>query len=234
MRSQLDPRLVAALEEQLEQRRAALARGAQHVGWKLGMGDRESIGGEIAVGYLTSATVLEPGARYWSEAGARLHADAEAVVELGRDVDPAAGAGTVAAAIAGYGAALELVDLAPVPGEPDAVVVANVFHRAVAFAELAPGAPTAPEVALAVDGEVRASGRWPDDLHERLWKAAVLLRAVGEQFRAGDGIITGSIVQVPVRAGERVAAEFVGVASVELQIEPHAAGVAGPGPNSAR
>ena len=86
------------------------------------MGDRERIEGSIAVGYLTSQTVLASGDRYGGAPDAHLHADAEAVVVLGSDVDPAGGVESVAGAIAGYEAALELVDLAPLDGEPDSVV----------------------------------------------------------------------------------------------------------------
>jgi len=217
---QIDGRLVAALLKQLEQRRAAFDRGARHVGWKLGMGDRERIGGHVAVGYLTSETVLEPGARYRAAKGAVLCADAEAMVELAGDVDPAAGPAAVAAAIGRYGGALELVDLARVPGEPDAVVAANVFHRAVALADLGSAPSEKLAVTVTVDGQVRASERWPGDLPKRLHDAAVVLEAVGERLRSGDRIITGSIVQVPIGPGERVAAGFGDDASVQLEIDP--------------
>jgi len=79
----VDSRLIAALRDQLAVRRRTLDEGAQHVGWKLGMGERESIGGHIAVGYLTSATVLAPGQAYAAPPGAKLHADVEACVRLG-------------------------------------------------------------------------------------------------------------------------------------------------------
>ena len=41
-----------------------MREGAERVGWKLGVGERERIGGELAVGHLTSATRLDPGATY--------------------------------------------------------------------------------------------------------------------------------------------------------------------------
>ncbi len=216
---ELDPRAVSALAEQLEQRRAALSRGARHVGWKLGMGDRESIGGEIAVGYLTSETVVDLGGHYRAVEGAELHADAEAAVELGSEIDPAGGAASAAEAIARYGAALEIVDLAPLAGEPESVVVANVFHRAVTLAALRAPLPSELAVRLSVNGELRATGRWPDDLAVRISTAARLLDAVGERFRAGDRIITGSIVQVPVAVSDEVVAEFGELAALRLEID---------------
>jgi 2-keto-4-pentenoate hydratase len=115
-----DPRLVSALEEQLTHRRRLLDAGATHVGWKLGMGDRESIGGEIAVGHLTSGTCLEPRSAYRTEReDAALHADAEVAVELGTDVEPDGDAASVRDAIAAYAAAVEIVDLTLLPGEPE-------------------------------------------------------------------------------------------------------------------
>ena len=75
----IDPRLAAALASQLGHWRATLGQGAARVGWKLGIGDRERIGGELAVGYLTSATCLDPGAAY--HGGGDLHADAEVAFE---------------------------------------------------------------------------------------------------------------------------------------------------------
>ena len=62
--SRIDPRLAAALAVQFEQWRAALRGGAGRVGWKLGMGHGERIGDEVAIGHLTSATLLDPGATY--------------------------------------------------------------------------------------------------------------------------------------------------------------------------
>jgi hypothetical protein len=40
----VDERLLSPLFTQLEHRHATLTRGARHVGWTLGLGDRESIG----------------------------------------------------------------------------------------------------------------------------------------------------------------------------------------------
>jgi 2-keto-4-pentenoate hydratase len=181
------------------------------------MGDRESIGGWIAVGYVTSETVLASRATYRADPRGDLHADAEATVEFARDVDAAGGTEAVRNAIGRYGAALEIVDLARVPGEPAAVVATNVFHRAVAFAELE--APPSGHVRILVNGEVRGAGVWPHEVVERLAAAARVLGAVGERLRARDRVITGSIVQVPIRVSDVVVADFGGLAEVRLRID---------------
>lgn len=124
-----------------------------------------------------------------------------------------------AAAIASYGAALEIVDLAPVPGEPEAVVARNLFHRAVSLMPLADHAPAGLETRITVNGALRGAAPWPHDLSVRLAQAARLLAAVGESMRAGDQIITGSIVQVPIGVGDVVVASFGDLAAVRLTVE---------------
>ena len=186
------------------------------------MGDRESIGGEIAFGHLTSATCLESGSTYRAgPPGGRLHADAEVAVEFGRDVDPRGDCASLKEAIAAYAAALEIVDLTHLPGEPESVVVTNVFHRAVAFGPWRDALPSGPVGArLLVDGVERAADRASDALVDRLLAAARLLGAVGERLAAGDRVITGSVVQAPVECGEEVAADFGALGAARLTIAP--------------
>lgn len=198
--SAIDPRLVSALRAQLA-RRGAGAR----VGWKVGRGDAERIGGSIVVGHLTSATLLDRGAVYRKRGGA-LHADAEVALELGDD-----------AAIGGYRVALELVDLAE-RGDAEAIVASNVFHRGVAFGGLSRARPNGLRGALIVNGELRDAAPIDEDFDDTVQTVARILAAVDERLSAGDRIITGSIVQVAVESGDAVAAEIEGLGRVEVSI----------------
>jgi hypothetical protein len=201
----VSPRLITATREQLSSRERLLDQnGATHVGWKLGMGDRESIDGHIVVGHITSATVLDPGAAYEVRPEEDLHVDVEAYVEVG--------------AVEGYGVALEIVDLTSLDGEPDSIVATNIFHRAVSFGPPAPAEPSRAEVGLLVNGELRQTNPWPSDIAERLSAAAEVLEGVGSHIEAGDLIITGSIVQLPIAAGDRIAAVIAGATAVALEI----------------
>src|SRR5215213_4271616 len=212
----VDPRLAAALTAQLERWRAALAARATRVGWKLGVGDAERIGDELAVGHLTSATLLAPGAAYPAGEAAGLHADAEVAFQVG----PAPGGdrGQEAWALSGVGVALELVDLAG-PGTPEAAVAANIFHRAVAFGPFRPPPlPSGVHGRLLVNGRQAASAPVAGDVAARVAAAARVLAAVGERLQPGDRLITGSVVQVPVRPGDRVTADLGPLGRVELTV----------------
>jgi 2-keto-4-pentenoate hydratase len=215
----VDPRVVAALTEQLQTWRATLADGALRVGWKLGMGDRERIADAPVIGHLTSATVMAAGSAYRPGRGCALHADAEVTLELVRDVEGGADRSSAQAAIGSYGIALELVDLAPVRGGAERIVATNVFHRAVAFGPVRQAWPAGGTVGrLRINGEVRASDRADDDYVRLVQIVAALLDAGGERLRAGDRLITGSVVQLPVRPADVVEAELEGVGAVRLSI----------------
>jgi hypothetical protein len=192
--------LAQALEAQLADWRATLAGGAERVGWKLGMGDRERMGGGPVIGHLTSASRVAPG---------DLAADAEIAVLVG-----------AGGAIAGYSAALEICDLG---GEdpPEAIVAANVFHRAFALSgRVDRRIEGGVEAALVVGGERVAAGRSAADLGPRVRAAAELLREMGEELCEGDWIITGSVVQALIQPGDEVIADLGPLGRVGLTIAP--------------
>src|SRR5687768_9844914 len=217
--TRIDPRLASALAVQLESRRMALRGGAERVGWKLGIGSRERIGDDLVVGHLTSATRLPSGATYRAGDAVTLCADAEVALELGRDVDPDADAAAAREAVAGFGAALELVDLAAPPDDAEEIVATNVFHRAFTIGASRPDFPReGVEARLVVNGELRASAEAPSDFSDRVRPAARILGAVGERLEAGDRIITGSLVQVGLEPGDEVIAELGALGRLRLVI----------------
>ena len=216
----IDSVLETALARQLEGWRVVLRGGACRVGWKLGLGDRERIAGEIAIGHLTSATERPSGGSYATADTGALHADAELALRMGSDVAPEADAGTARTAVADLAAAVEIVDLSYPPDDPESAVAQNVFHRAVAFGPWQP-APLASrsQGTLVVNGEVRATAPADDDYGPKVAALARLLGTMGERLQAGDRIITGSIVQVPIAAGDHVVADLGSLGRAELTIE---------------
>jgi 2-keto-4-pentenoate hydratase len=217
---QIDPRLRAAMREQLAHRRITLAAGADHIGWKLGVGKRESIGGSIAVGYLTTATRLKANSEYLEDGlGTDLHADVELAVRLGSDLDPRGGADAVIGAIDAYAVALEIVDLAPFLRQAEAVVATNVFHRAVAFGPHKPPLLRGPAKTTArINGQLYEDVVTGADVGPRLIDATRILAAVEQRMRQGDWIITGSIIQIPVTTGNEIEAEIEPLGATRLTV----------------
>lgn len=218
--AQIDPRLASALAVQLKGRQRTLRGGARRIGWKLGLGEGERIGRGPVVGHLTSATELQPGSTFRARSAVALKADAEIGLELAADVYPDSDRDAALDAIAGYGAALELVDLGEPGAGPEEVVAANVYHRAFAFGPLDRSWPVAGvDASLIVNGQARASAAAVQDIADLVFSVAELLGAVGERLQSGDRLIMGSIVQVSVGPGDEVTAELADLGSVRLTVE---------------
>lgn len=213
----LHPRIVAATRAQLDARRATLDAGARRVGWKIALGIaevEELIGTEPAIGYVTSTTLLEPGGTYSAAADRGLRAETELAVEVGEG-----------GRIAGLAVALEIVDVSRRPGGMEAIVAANVFHRAVAFGPTRPGAEVAgARVRLLIGGDVRDEGPVRGDPEATVRAAARLLDAVGERLEPGDRVLAGSSCHVPAGPGDAIAAEIDGLGRVEARIAQRADG----------
>jgi hypothetical protein len=80
--------VIEALRRQLARRRALLDAGAAHVGWKIGGAIAEIdalTAGAPLTGYLTSSTVLPPGAAYDAADARELRAETEVLIQLARN-----------------------------------------------------------------------------------------------------------------------------------------------------
>jgi 2-keto-4-pentenoate hydratase len=217
----VDPRLRSALARQFAARLELLQGGARRIGWKLGMGEAERIGREVALGYLTSASVVSARSTWMAGRDAALHADAELALEMAQHVTSDADDAALRDAVGGYGTALEIVDLGDAPKGPEAVVADNVFHRAVAFGRFHREMPAgSTNGRLVVNGEVRATAPVDVDVAARVRAVARLLEAMGEQLRRGDRLITGSVVQVAIRPGDKVVADLGHLGDVAVSIAP--------------
>lgn len=183
------------------------------------MGERERIDDHIAVGYLTTDTVIDADDWYCVPPGGdrTLYVDTELCVEFGSDVGQDADGEAIRSAIARCWPAIEIVDLTPRASEPDSVVIDNVFHRAVAFGSKPIPLACDEQVTTYVTGRCGDQAPWPDDLLDRIIAAAAVLAALNERIRAGDRVITGSITQLPFAAGDLLRAQFGSHASVAIR-----------------
>jgi 2-oxo-3-hexenedioate decarboxylase len=218
---QVHPRVVTALDAQLDRWRAALAGGARRIGWKIGLNFPEVeqvIGRQPVIGHLTSRTLLSSGAGYAIEPGAELRAETEVALSIGRRVAPEADRDEAQAAISGVAVALELVDVKRPPDDLEGIVIANAAHRAFAVGSARAVDPSGLEARLALNGKVCESATPDDDYGETVLAVAQLLGAVGEGLRRGDRILAGSLTHVPVQPGDEVRAEIEALGALDLEI----------------
>lgn len=206
-----DPRIVAGMRRQLELRRARIAAGDAALGWKLGFGTpaaMEGLGTDAPlVGFLLRGAELELGAAVSIAGWTNPVVEPEVAVTMGRDLTATTDLQTVSDAIAAVGPAIELADLTFAPDDVEAILAADVFQRHVLLGRQdrtrAGGLLDGLIGTVANDGAPLATvddlEAAPGDLLDNVMHVANLLAAVGETLRAGEIIITGSIVP-PIRA----------------------------------
>jgi 2-keto-4-pentenoate hydratase len=132
-------------------------------------------------------------------------AEPEIAIHIGKDVPGGADRETARAAIVALGPAIELIDLAAMPNGPDdveATLAGNIFQKHVV---LGPRSETMAGANLTrAKGRIVRSGKEiaaPDDLESgtgplalAVLNVANALAGYGEQLRAGQFIIGGSVV----------------------------------------
>lgn len=212
-----DPRVVAGLERQFADRAASLREGARHIGWKVGFGAPASLDlmeiDRPLVGHLTDRTVLDPGAEVSIDGWTRGVVEFEIAVYIGSDLGPGSSPDEARAAVVALGPSIELADI-DLPLQPDmvsAIVGGNIFHAGVLFGERDPDRAgldlSGLEARILTNGDESAApaadlealtGPYP-----RVVKTvADTVAARGEMLRAGDVIITGSVIPpIPLEAG---------------------------------
>jgi 2-keto-4-pentenoate hydratase len=129
-------------------------------------------------------------------------AEPEIALHLGRDVLAGADRTTAATAINGIAPAIELVDLDAPPEDPERILAGNIYQRRVVLADGGPGRAGSgsdgltcriirrgAEFARTSDPQAN-TGAWIDIVRH----VADVLAAFGERLRAGEIIITGSVV----------------------------------------
>ncbi|HEX2412115.1 MAG TPA: fumarylacetoacetate hydrolase family protein [Solirubrobacteraceae bacterium] len=225
----MDERIERGTTAMLELRRSTLADGARPVGWKLGFGTPaafEQLGTDRPlVGFLTDRTGLPDAATVAIGDWTKPTLEPEIAVHLARDVGGGASDEEVQEAIGGLSAAIELVDIHPPPSEPESILAGNIFHRHFVLGPVDHERTTAEGVTgrLVRDGEETAR---TDDPQAMTGKLAAVVRmaaddlgAAGETLRAGDVIITGSVVPaLAVEPGQHVTADLGPLGSVSVTL----------------
>jgi 2-keto-4-pentenoate hydratase len=229
-----DPRVIAGLTRQLDDRRRMLESGAGHLGWKVGFGAPSAL--EMMqiraplLGFLTDATVFEPGAEVRTAGWERGVVEFEVAVHMGTDLGEDATPDEARAAVAALSPSIELADISIDPleaAEVENILASDIFHRGVILGEpdeTRSGLDlTGLTARILVDGKEHAV---TTDL-EQLTGAydgvvatvANTLAAMGESLRAGDVIITGSVIPpVPVSAGSEFVFELGDFPAISVRL----------------
>jgi 2-keto-4-pentenoate hydratase len=201
-----DPRVARGMKQQLDARRARLAAGDKPLGWKVGFGapallKQLDIAGPL-IGFLTQNARVQSGGTASLAGWAKPVAEPEIAVHIGRDVPRGADHAAATAAIAGISPAIELVDLHTPPTNPENILGENIYQRHVVLSGTSPARMGAradgltcrilrhgTESARTTDPQAN-TGQWVDIVRH----VADVLAAFGETLRAGEIIITGSVV----------------------------------------
>lgn len=201
--------LAAGMRALLARREAELGAGAEPVGWKVGFNlpavwPALGIDAPVA-GYLTSATVVEPGSEVAVGDWTQPTLEPEIAITVGE--------GDTVAALA---PAIEVVDVDLPFEDVEAILAGNVFHRAVAFGE--PGVLEDLSCRVARDGEEVRSASETEDPAETVARVSAFLAEHGAELRPGERIIAGTLTPpLPVAAGDEVTVDLGALGSVGLR-----------------
>ena len=205
-----DPRIARGMEKQLVARRARIAAGEKPIGWKVGLGakpamERLNIRMPL-VGYMMQKSVVPNGSTVSVAGWTQPVAEPEIAAYMATDLAGGASREAAIAAVGALGPAIELADLNPPPVDVEVALGGNIFHRNVIL-----GTPDKARAGVKLDGLAGlvfrrgAQVARQEDLQANIGNivdivahVAGTLAAYGEKLRAGDVIITGSIVPPPL------------------------------------
>jgi 2-keto-4-pentenoate hydratase len=201
-----DPRVVRGMQAQLEMRRLRLDDGDKPLGWKVGFGapamlELLKISGPL-VGFLTQNARVQSGGSISFAGWSKPVAEPEIAVHIGHDVPAGADLEAAKAAIAGISPAIEIVDLTAPLQDPERILGDNIYQHHVVLGGSGPARAGAQsdgltcriirhgkEFARTTDPQAN-TGQWVNIVRH----VAEVLAAFGERLRAGEIIITGSVV----------------------------------------
>ena len=207
-----------------------LGAGERSLGWKVGFGSAaaiEALGTDRPlVGFLTDGALLDDGATVPIEGWTKPVLEPEIAVHLGTNVGDGASWEDVRAAIHGLSAAIELADVDFAPKDPETILAGNIYNRHVLLGPVDAGRTRADGVSgrLLRDGEVVAATDAPEELTGEIVEVVrltgELLAASGERLRAGEVVITGSVVPpFAVSPGETIVAELPPLGSLSVTLD---------------
>ena len=226
---ELDERISSGMRDLLALRDERLRTGERQIGWKVGFGSPAAAAmlgiDRPLVGVLMESGLLPDGADVPIGSWTAPMLEPEIAVVLDADVERGASWDEVRAAIGGLGPAIELADVDPPPSDVRAILAGNVFHRHVVLGPVDASRSDARGIggSVTIDGAVAAETEDPEPLTGEMVEVvrltAELLDACGQHLRAGEVVITGSVVPpVPVAPGQAVSVTLGELGSLALSL----------------
>lgn len=222
----------AGMERQLQQFAAERAAGVPRVGWKIGIttGAARRPHGLTApvIGRLDGRRSFNSGETVPLAMSAKVRAEGEMALRLGRPLDATVTPAEARAAITGVGPAIEFINLNMAKDDIAVILAHNIFHEAVIFGpELDPSLLDGGKSLWPVGRRNTKCVRTPEpamvpaDLPALIVLVARTLARYGQRLEAGDRIISGSfIVPLIVDPGDQVEVDFGFLGKVVANTRP--------------
>jgi 2-keto-4-pentenoate hydratase len=201
-----DPRVERGMKEQFAKRRARIEAGEKPLGWKVGFGAPAAMKnlGTTAplLGYLMQRALVAPGGTVSLSGWSKPVAEPEIFVRMARDLPAGGSREDAAAAIGALGPAIELADLNPAPTAENLsdVLAGDIYQRHVVLGEKTRAGSGTDGLLCRIERRGAEAARTDDPqaatgkIVDTVRHVADMLAAFGEKLRAGDVIITGSVV----------------------------------------
>jgi len=206
MNTHYDSRVLRGMEKMLAARRKRLDSGEKPIGWKVGFGAPASLKNlELEmplVGFLTDAVLRRSDSTLSLANWIKPAAEPEVAVYVKENLPVVIDRETAREAIGALGPAIELADVNFPPQDIEAILAGNIFNRYVIL-----GKSDESRAGCNMDGLVGRVNRngleiatvtdlqaMTGNFVDIVQHVANLLLSVGEMLRAGEAIITGSIL----------------------------------------
>lgn len=232
MNTHYDSRVLRGMEKLLAARQKRLDEGEKSIGWKVGFGapaSLKSLGLVMPlVGFLTDKVLVRPNSTLSVAGWTKPAAEPEVAVYLREDLPAVSDRETAGAAIGALGPAIEVADVNFPPQDIEAILAGNIYNRYVIL-----GKSDDSRAGCNLDGLVGRVYRNEQeiaavtDLQEMTGNfidivqyVANLLLSMGETLRAGEVIITGSIVPpLWIESTEEVRYELGPIDTLSVKLE---------------
>lgn len=231
-----DPRIIRGMTEQLRRRRDLLSLGRKPLGWKLAFGGPAALErlhtNAPLVGFLMEEALIPSNSTLSIAGWKKPAAEPEITVHLGKDLRAGADRDTTKTAIAGLGPAIEIADVDHPSDDVEGTLACDIYQRYIVLGHSDPkragGALDGLAARILRNGAEIASVTDPHSLQNLTGElidivrhTANLLAVFGETLRAGEIIITGSIIPpIWVAPGEEIVFHLAPVDSASIRFAP--------------